>query len=583
MKIISILVVLLSFLGTSPALGDENAISLTGTWKFHLGDNPEWINPAFPDSQWDFIGVPQIWENAGYGDYDGYAWYRKSVMIPAEWRNNKYVKLKNHLYLQLGEIDDVDQTFINGYPIGSTGSFPPDFISGADKPRTYEIPLHIIRWGEANFIAIRVYDQEGKGGIFTGNVALKPPNQIDYVNFTTKINSGESIYRCNQNLSVDATIENNSFDPLIGNLDFEILTDEKISIQTASYPVHQTIGKQLTFSTAFRLRKPGIYILKSTFSHEDDICFSTEKLLGCDVLRMIATPDQERDFVEFWQRTKQQLSQIPLQTKIEKIDTLCTDSKDVYSARILAFDDIYIYGWYVIPNQPVNCPVILEFPGYSNRSAPRLDGHYDNFAVLSLDIRGHGRSRGEIKPSFPGYLVWNIDNKEKYIYRGAFMDCLRAVDFLFSRPEVDTSRIAVCGTQQGGGLALVAAALDPRIKLVIADSPFLANFQAAVKIAFLPYNEIIQYIVEHPTRKRSTLKNLSYFDALNFANNIRCPVLMSLTLNDRTCPPRTCFAVYNQIGAEKEYVVFSNKAERDGSPDYETYKTNWIKSRFKIR
>src|SRR5260370_18985274 len=51
---------------------------------------------------------------------------------------------------------------------------------------------------------------------------------------------------------------------------------------------------------------------------------------------------------------------------------------------------------------------------------------------------------------FRSLLTLGIDAPETYIYRSIVADCLRAAEFLLSRPEVDMSRIGV----QGDDLAL---------------------------------------------------------------------------------------------------------------------------------
>ena len=47
-------------------------------------------------------------------------------------------------------------------------------------------------------------------------------------------------------------------------------------------------------------------------------------------------------------------------------------------------------------------------------------------------------------------LTYQIEDREKYYYRGAYMDCLRGVDFLCSRPEVDEARLGMWSRSQGG-------------------------------------------------------------------------------------------------------------------------------------
>jgi len=67
---------------------------------------------------WRLVGVPGAWEKTGGGKHDGFAWYRCFVKVPADWRG---LALK----LELGAIDDCDQTFFNGRRVGATGRMPP--------------------------------------------------------------------------------------------------------------------------------------------------------------------------------------------------------------------------------------------------------------------------------------------------------------------------------------------------------------------------------------------------------------------------------------------------------------------------
>ena len=63
---------------------------------------------------------------------------------------------------------------------------------------------------------------------------------------------------------------------------------------------------------------------------------------------------------------------------------------------------------------------------------------------------------------------------------------MRAVDFLCSRKEVDSKRIAVKGGSQGGGLSFSTAALDPRISLCASHIPFLINWDLYFKTSHWP-------------------------------------------------------------------------------------------------
>ncbi|NBC82381.1 MAG: hypothetical protein GVY19_03270 [Bacteroidetes bacterium] len=140
-------------------------IDLSGTWKFTVGDNPDWAAGSFEDKNWDNIQVPSSWEQQGYRNYNGYAWYRKKF-------NMSNIPEQEQLYLTLGRIDDADEVYLNGVLIGSYGSFPPHFESAFDVSRIYHIPQDLIRTYGKNTIAVRVYDSHLAGGIIDGKVGI---------------------------------------------------------------------------------------------------------------------------------------------------------------------------------------------------------------------------------------------------------------------------------------------------------------------------------------------------------------------------------------------------------------------------
>lgn len=138
------------------ALARETAptsISLSGTWKINTADDATFAAPTYDDNTWDTITLPgncsgytmSKTENPG-----GIFWIRKSVHIPEEARGN----LQG---LILGRIANADVTYFNGVRIGSHGHFPPHEKSMWNFPRHYRIPETLIRYGEDNIIAVRVW------------------------------------------------------------------------------------------------------------------------------------------------------------------------------------------------------------------------------------------------------------------------------------------------------------------------------------------------------------------------------------------------------------------------------------------
>jgi hypothetical protein len=125
------------------------------------GDNPQWSDPGFDDSEWESVAIPQPWENYdGMENYDGFGWYRLYFYLPTDWS-------PSDLTLSLGRLDDCDETFLNGTIIGSGGAMPPHYQSAQNLFRIYRIPAEVVDWKGQNVLAVRVYDGGGRGGLYS--------------------------------------------------------------------------------------------------------------------------------------------------------------------------------------------------------------------------------------------------------------------------------------------------------------------------------------------------------------------------------------------------------------------------------
>lgn len=108
-------------------------------------------------TDWRTMALPTFLENAGYPDFDGIFWLRRTFDLPNEWDGGD-------AELHLGAVDDVDTTWVNGVSVGAT--------MGWEVPRVYRIPGALLKRG-ANVIAVRVLDTGGGGGLYGGTDTLR--------------------------------------------------------------------------------------------------------------------------------------------------------------------------------------------------------------------------------------------------------------------------------------------------------------------------------------------------------------------------------------------------------------------------
>lgn len=163
-----------------------------------------------------------------------------------------------------------------------------------------------------------------------------------------------------------------------------------------------------------------------------------------------------------------------------------------------------------------------------------------------------------------------------------FAGVLRAGDFIFSLPRFDATNYVVQGGSQGGGLAIVAGALDERVKGIVVAHPAMSDYFAyfAGKPGGWPH--LFQDTAGMKALPEK-LATIPYYDVVNFARLVRVPGFYTWGFNDNTVPPTSAYAAYNLITAPKDLFIspdvqhFTDKSQEDRSRAWELEKLGVIK------
>lgn len=280
--------------------------------------------------------------------------------------------------------------------------------------------------------------------------------------------------------------------------------------------------------------------------------------------RILPTQYEPTDFWEYWKESKAVAAKVPMDVKRTLLPDRCTEKVDVYQVNIQHYElGSRLYGILAVPKGEGKFPAVLQLPGAAVRSYPGIVDLAEK-GMITLQIGIHCLPLTYEQPMYDGlrwgtlkdYWFFNLDDRDKYYYKRVYMGCLRAVDYLFAMPEFDGSNLVAWGGSQGGALAIVTAALDDRVKYLVALYPALCDLTGYLHGRAGGWPHMFHEANTRFLRKEEKVKVSAYYDVVNFARGVKVPGFYTWGYNDEVCPPTSYYAAYNQIVADKEcYVI----------------------------
>jgi cephalosporin-C deacetylase-like acetyl esterase len=310
------------------------------------------------------------------------------------------------------------------------------------------------------------------------------------------------------------------------------------------------------------LKAPGFQTVRASFTI-DNATYSSYTNVGYEPENIQPTQVMPDDFQAFWDKVIADAAKIPLEPLLTLQPELCTSSLDVYHIRFQ--NDArgsFIYGMLCVPKQSGKYPAVLRVPGAGVHSFTG-DRALAARGVITLEIGIHGIPvnlpqqvyANLASAALNGYAFYNMDNRDRYYFRRVYTGCRRAIDFIYSLPAFDGQNVAVVGGSQGGALAVVTAALDPRIKCFASRHPGTCDLSG-----FMHGRPGGWPGLKNQPNAEQLLETAKYYDVVNFARILKTPGYFTWGFNDTACPPTTMFSAYNVISAEKTLKVYTETA-----------------------
>ena len=342
------------------------------------------------------------------------------------------------------------------------------------------------------------------------------------------------------------------------------------------------------------MRKPGFLDLRLSatvdgrqYQHHVKVGFSPEQLKPYT--------KNPADFDDFWQKNIEEARKTPVSVSSKRVEAYSTDDFDCYLLKIRTDSRHSIYGYLTMPklinhNSSLKAPVVLCPPGAGIKTIkePMRNTYYARNGFIRLEMEIHGLNPEmteeqfkEISTAFSGengYVENGLDCRDNYYMKHVYTACVRAIDYLTSLPEWDGRNVFVQGGSQGGALSVITAALDKRVTACVANHPALSDVAAYAepgRTGGWPHLNR-----ENQMLTPEKISTLQYYDVVNFARRVTCPVYLTWGYNDNVCPPTTSYIVWNLITAPKEKLVTPINEH------WTTYDTNygqmqWLKKQMK--
>ena len=409
--------------------------------------------------------------------------------------------------------------------------------------------------------------------------------------------------------TIKISVKNDNDKAVTANAMLRVYTDSYESYQTVRQSTIVAAKSSQTISLTLSDVAAGFYRVYATVNDE---MARPAFVIGVNPTSIVSTVDKQADFNVFWQTAKEQLAAIeandtPIFTELNGENGTAnksTSARKVYLVQFQSIPDgtsgnpITVRGYYCEPTDGKKHPVIMHYLGYDSSYAPGgtdykpycpsgdANPHYAEFYLStrgqSLNNRAHNEREadglGDFTNIYGDWFAYNFGKKDSWYYRGAYMDCVRAIDFMATRETSDMNQLFAEGQSQGGALTYAAAALSGRTFRAIAPAiTFMGDFPDYFRRASWPAN--VANANQGNMTDAEMYAFLSYFDTKNLAANVSCPLITSIGLQDNVCPPHTNIAPYNNAttALTDKKIVFNAELAHQVNDQWFTNYNNFFK------
>lgn len=298
------------------------------------------------------------------------------------------------------------------------------------------------------------------------------------------------------------------------------------------------------------------------------------------------------DFYDFWREGRTRLDSIPLDLRLTAMPAYNTYTHENFEFSFANINGSRCYGFLSVPvNRKPPFPAYVTVDGAGYGPVAPLGAVWATEGALGMVVSVHDYDCGlpghELRQRFNDltrekpYGCRGAPDRETYYFRRAILGIDRAVNYLASREDFDGEHLVFAGASQGGAMALILAGLNPQVTAVAATIPAMCEHSAALADRQAGWPRLLQGAPDEG--RQEYLEMGYYYDVVNFARTIKCPVIIIAGLKDRTCPPSGIVAVYNVIDAPKHLFTDPHAGHQSRFASFDKFRENWIGGQLGLR
>ena len=398
--------------------------------------------------------------------------------------------------------------------------------------------------------------------LLTAQAAENYPYRSDYL-WVAVPDHADWLYQTGEQATVEVQFYKYGI-PRDGTVQWEVGTDLLPADKKGTATLHGGRAK-IAIGTAkqpcFRDLRLKMQLDGKTYEHHVKVGFSADKIQPFT--------QEPKDFWTFWQQQLEASKSFPMSYTKEYVKELSDQKTDCYLMKIPIDRQRHaFYAYLLVPHgaKAGSCPVVLTPPGAGVKTikdgTARRFWPENGFIRMAIEIHGMNptmsdRAFSDINAAFNNrdnsYFRQGLEDRDQYYMKHVYLGLVRCIDVLCSLPEWDGRNVITQGGSQGGALSIIAAALDPRVTLCVANHPALSDMAAGSadgRTSGYPH-----FTRESGAYSKDCMQTLPYYDVVNFARHLQTPVYMTWGYNDNTCPPTTSWAVWNVMKGQKECLL----------------------------